>query len=92
MGILRSFNIGVSGLNAVGQGMGVISDNIANAGTTGFKSSRAEFQDVLAVSLKGIDGGDQFGAGTKLSHIKPIMTQGDVTRTESITDLAINGD
>ncbi len=92
MGILRSFNIGVSGLNAVGQGMGVISDNIANAGTTGFKSSRAEFQDVLAVSLKGIDGGDQFGAGTKLSHIKSIMTQGDVTRTESITDLAINGD
>jgi len=92
MGILRSFNIGVSGLNAVGQGMGVISDNIANAGTTGFKSSRAEFQDVLAVSLKGIDGGDQFGAGTKLSHIKSIMTQGDVSRTESITDLAINGD
>lgn len=92
MGILRSFNIGVSGLNAVGQGMGVIGDNIANAGTNGFKSSRAEFQDVLAVSLKGIDGGDQFGAGVKLSHIKPIMTQGDVARTESVTDLAINGD
>lgn len=92
MGILRSFNIGVTGLSATGQGMGVIADNIANAGTNGFKSSRAEFQDVLAVSLKGIDGGDQFGAGTKLSHIKPVMTQGDVTRTDSITDLAINGD
>ncbi|EQC45601.1 flagellar hook protein FlgE [Bacteriovorax sp. Seq25_V] len=92
MGILRSFNIGVSGLNAVGQGMGVISDNISNSGTNGFKASRAEFQDVLAVSLKGIDGGDQFGAGVKLSHIKPLMSQGDVSRTESITDLAINGD
>ena len=92
MGILRSFNIGVSGLSATGQGMGVISDNIANAGTTGFKSSRAEFQDVLATSLKGIDGGDQMGAGTKLAHIKSIMTQGDVARTDSITDLAINGD
>jgi flagellar hook protein FlgE len=92
MGILRSFNVGVSGLGAVGQGMGVISDNIANAGTNGFKSSRAEFQDVLAVSLKGIDGGDQIGAGTKLSHIKPMMTQGDVSRTESVTDIAINGD
>lgn len=92
MGILRSFNIGVTGLSATGAGMGVIADNIANAGTNGFKSSRAEFQDVLAVSLKGIDGGDQFGAGTKLSHIKPVMTQGDVTRTDSITDLAINGD
>lgn len=92
MGILRSFNIGVTGLQATGQGMGVIGDNIANAGTTGFKSSRAEFQDVLAVSLKGIDGGDQFGAGTKLAHIKPIMTQGDISRTDSVTDLAISGD
>lgn len=92
MGILRSFTIGVSGLNASGQGMGVIGDNIANAGTNGFKSSRAEFQDVLAVSLKGIEGGDQIGAGTKLGHIKPIMTQGDITRTESVTDLALSGD
>lgn len=92
MGILRSFTIGVSGLNASGQGMGVIGDNIANAGTNGFKSSRAEFQDVLAVSLKGIEGGDQFGAGTKLGHIKPVMTQGDITRTESNTDLALSGD
>ncbi len=92
MGILRSFNIGVTGLSAVGQGMGVVSDNIANAGTIGYKSSRAEFQDVLATSLKGIDGGDQFGAGTKLAHIKQIMSQGDVARTDQITDLAINGD
>lgn len=92
MGILRSFNIGVSGLQATGQGMGVISDNIANAGTVGFKASRAEFQDVLATSLKGIDGGDQFGAGTKLGHIKTLMSQGDVARTDSVTDLAVNGD
>lgn len=92
MGILRSFNIGVSGLNASGQGMGVIGDNISNSGTNGFKSSRAEFQDVLAVSLKGIEGGDQFGAGTKLGHIKPMMTQGDISRTDSSTDLAMAGD
>jgi len=91
MGILRSFNIGISGLSGMGEGMAVISDNISNAGTTGFKSSRAEFQDVLAKTLKGIDGGDQLGAGTKLAHVKPMMTQGDITRTESITDMAING-
>lgn len=92
MGILRTFNIGVSGLQATGSGLGVTADNIANAGTTGFKNSRAEFQDVLAKSLKGIDGGDQFGAGTKLAHIKTIMTQGDVARTDNVTDLAISGD
>jgi len=91
-GILGAFNIGVSGLAAAGGGMSVISDNIANAGTTGFKSSRAEFQDVLATSLKGIDGGDQFGAGVKLGHIKPQFTQGNISRTENVTDLALNGD
>src|SRR5210317_1136377 len=91
MGILQSFHIGVSGLGAAGAGMSVVGDNIANAGTNGFKSSRAEFQDVLATSLKGIDGGDQFGAGTKIAHIKPVFTQGNISRTENITDLAING-
>jgi flagellar hook protein FlgE len=91
MSILSSFNIGVSGLNAAGQSMGVIGDNIANAGTHGFKSSRAEFQDMLANSLKGIDGGDQMGSGTKLAHITSQFTQGTVARTQNITDLAING-
>jgi flagellar hook protein FlgE len=45
----------------------------------------------LATTLKGIDGGDQFGAGTKLAHIRPIFSQGNVARTENVTDLAING-
>ena len=91
MSILSSFNIGVTGLNAAGSAMGVVGDNIANAGTFGFKSSRAEFQDMLANSLKGIDGGDQMGSGTKLAHITPQFIQGTVARTQNITDLAING-
>jgi flagellar hook protein FlgE len=92
MGILNSFNIGVSGLKATGDGMAVIGDNIANAGTNGFKRSRAEFQDVLSRSLKGIDGGDQIGAGTKMAHVTPVYTQGVTQRTENVTDLALNGD
>lgn len=91
MGILSSFNIGVSGLKAAGSSMSVIGDNIANAQTFGFKGSRAEFQDMLSSSLKGIDGGDQIGSGTKLAHVTPKFTQGSVNRTESITDVAING-
>lgn len=91
MSILSSFNIGVSGLHAAGQSMSVIGDNIANAGTFGFKGSRAEFQDMLSKSLKGIDGGDQIGSGTKLAHVTSQFTQGNVQRTENITDLAING-
>lgn len=91
MGLLSSFNIGISGLNAAGSSLSVVGDNIANAGTTGFKGSRAEFQDMMAKSLKGIDGGDQIGSGVKLAHVKQMYTQGDVARTESITDLALSG-
>ena len=91
MGLLSSFNVGVSGLHAAGSSMTVIGDNIANAGTFGYKKSRAEFQDMLAKSLKGIDGGDQIGSGTKLAHVTAQYTQGNIQRTENITDLALNG-
>lgn len=91
MGLLSSFNIGISGLNAAGSSLSVVGDNIANAGTTGFKGSRAEFQDMMAKSLKGIDGGDQIGSGAILAHVKQLYTQGDISRTESITDLALSG-
>lgn len=91
MGILSSFNVGVTGLRASGESMNVIGDNIANAGTHGFKKSRAEFQDILSSSLKGIDGGDQIGSGTKLAHVTPQYTQGSINRTDNVTDLAING-
>ncbi len=91
MGLLSSFNVGVSGLKAAGSSMTVVGDNIANAGTFGFKGSRAEFQDMLSKSLKGIDGGDQIGSGTKLAHVTSQFSQGNIQRTENITDLAING-
>lgn len=91
MSVLGSFNIGVTGLKAHGGSMSVIGDNIANASTFGYKSSRAEFQDLLSRSLKGIDGGDQIGSGVKLAHVSPIFNQGTITRTENVTDLAIDG-
>jgi flagellar hook protein FlgE len=91
MSILASFNIGVTGLKAHGGSMSVIGDNIANAGTFGFKSSRAEFQDLMSRSLKSIDGGDQIGSGVKMSHVTPMFTQGTIARTENVTDLALDG-
>ncbi len=91
MGVLGSFNIGISGLRAAGDSMSVTGDNIANAGTFGFKRSRAEFQDLIARSLKGVEGGDQMGTGSKMAHITPMFTQGTINRTDNTTDLAING-
>jgi flagellar hook protein FlgE len=91
MGVLSSMWTGISGLQAQGEAMGVTADNIANANTTGFKSSRAEFADVMSRSLKGVDGGKQMGRGTRVSTITPIMSQGNLDNTERSTDLAVNG-
>ncbi len=92
MGILSSLYTGVSGLTAHGEALGVTADNIANANTTGFKASRAEFQDIIAKNLKGILGGNQIGRGVKIGAVNPILNQGNVDSTEKVTDLAISGD
>ncbi len=92
MGILSSLYTGVSGMTAQGEALGVIGDNIANANTTGFKASRAEFQDIISKNLKGILGGNQIGRGVKLGAVNPILSQGNVDPTEKATDLSISGD
>ena len=92
MGVLSSLYTGVSGLAAQGEALGVIGDNIANANTVGFKASRAEFQDIVSKSLKGILGGNQIGRGVKIGAVNPILIQGNVDSTEKATDLAISGD
>ncbi len=92
MGVLSSLYTGVSGLAAQGEALGVIGDNIANSNTTGFKASRAEFQDIVSKSLKGIQGGNQIGRGVKIGAVNPILVQGTIDATEKVTDLAISGD
>jgi len=92
MGILSSMYTGITGLQGQGEALSIYGDNIANANTVGFKTSRPEFQDVIAKSLKGLLGGNQIGRGTRLSAVNPVFTQGSITQTESATDLAITGD
>lgn len=92
MGILSSMYTGVSGLKAQGEALSVYGDNLANANTIGFKTSRPEFQDVVAKSLKGLLGGNQIGRGTRLAAVNPIFQQGSIVQTESATDLSISGD
>ncbi|MEK6554304.1 MAG: flagellar hook protein FlgE [Bdellovibrionota bacterium] len=92
MGVLSSLYTGVSGLQAQGEALGVIGDNIANANTVGFKASRAEFQDIISKSLKGILGGNQIGRGVKIGAVNPILVQGTTDSTEKSTDLALSGE
>jgi flagellar hook protein FlgE len=85
-----SFQQGLSGLDAAAQSLDVIGNNIANANTTGFKSSTAEFADVYANSIDG-SSANQVGIGTQLSGVAQQFTQGTITVTNNPLDLAING-
>jgi flagellar hook protein FlgE len=84
------FDIAISGLNAASSELRVIGNNIANAGTAGFKSSRAEFADVVAASKLG-GGSLSIGSGVQLANVSQQFTQGNVTFTNNALDVAING-
>jgi flagellar hook protein FlgE len=91
MGIQSSLYTGVSGLNANGNAMTVLGNNIANSNTIGFKSSRSVFSDMLSASVSGSGGTSQVGRGVGLSSVDNIFSQGTFENTESNTDLAIEG-
>ncbi|GAB5413247.1 MAG: flagellar hook protein FlgE [Congregibacter sp.] len=85
-----TFSTAISGINAANSDLGVISNNIANASTTGFKASRAEFADVYATSLLGA-GGNAVGLGVTLAGVTQEFGQGNINFTNNSLDLAING-
>ena len=85
-----SFNIGLSGMRAASRDLNVTGNNIANAGTAGFKQSRAEFADVYAASMLG-SGRNQQGSGVLLSEVSQLFKQGNINETQNALDLAING-
>lgn len=91
MSISSAMFAGVSGLNAHGEAMGVVGDNIANLNTTGFKYSRAHFQDLLAQNINLTSGLNQIGKGTQLAQIDPIFSQGAFQSSADACDVAING-
>src|SRR4029077_7964022 len=80
------FAVALSGLNAASADLNVTANNIANANTTGFKSSRAEFADVFAV------GAQQIGNGVRLGAVSQEFSQGGVDFTDRGMDLAISGE
>src|SRR5215510_240076 len=91
MTLLSSLFAGVSGLNSAGNAISVIGDNIANSQTTGFKSSRVEFADVLSQSIGGGGSVGQIGAGSRLAGVTNDFGQGSLETTGVTTDLGIDG-
>ena len=80
------FAVALSGLNAASSDLSVTANNIANANTTGFKASRAEFADVFAVGAQNI------GNGVAMSSVSQEFSQGGVDFTDRGLDLAISGE
>jgi flagellar basal-body rod protein FlgG len=100
--MIRALYSAATGMNAQETNIDVISNNLANVNTTGFKKSRAEFQDLIYqyVQEPGSPSsqtttkptGVQVGLGVKTASVQKIFTQGDLTTTGNQLDLAIEGD
>ncbi len=99
---MRSLNIAATGMLAQQLNVEVISNNIANMNTTGYKRQRAEFQDLLYQNLTRaganssesgtiVPSGVQLGVGVKAASVYRVIAQGTLQHTENTLDLAING-
>jgi flagellar basal-body rod protein FlgG len=99
--MLRSLWTAATGMAAQQMNMDVIAHNLANANTTGFKRSRANFQDLMyqTTSAPGaqtstdaqIPTGIQVGMGAKTTSVQKVFGQGAFTETGNQLDLAIEG-
>ena len=100
--MIRSLWTAATGMQAQTLNIDVISNNLANVSTSGFKKSRAEFQDLLYETLRpaGVSSsetsevpvGIQVGHGTRPSAVNRIFVQGDFQQTKNELDLAVEGD
>ena len=99
---MRSLDIASTGMQAQQTNVEVISNNIANMNTTGYKRQRVEFQDLLYQNLRRVGSqssdtgtvlpsGAQVGLGVRTSAIYRISEQGNLQQTENRFDLAIRG-
>ncbi len=84
------FRTALSGLNAASAELRVIGNNVANASTTGFKESRAEFNDIFATSNLGVSA-NAIGTGVRVSSVSQQFSQGNIGFTDNNLDLAVSG-
>ncbi|MBC7977450.1 MAG: flagellar hook protein FlgE [Myxococcales bacterium] len=87
MSISNSLYIGISGLQAHGDAISVVGDNIANASTIGYKRNRASFNDMLGGEINS----QRLGGGVVMGGPQTQWQQGTITRTDNPLDLGISG-
>ncbi len=99
--MIRGLWTAASGMNAQQMTIDVVANNLANSSTTGYKKSRANFQDLMyhtmliagATTTGGgqLPTGIQIGMGTRPSSVQKLYTQGDYVQTGNELDMAIEG-
>lgn len=99
--MIRSLWIAKTGMDAMQNQMDVIANNLANVSTTGFKASRAVFEDLLyqtqlqpgsqSTQQTQNPSGMQIGTGVRPIAVERLQTQGNLTQTNNSLDVAING-
>ncbi len=90
----QSFYTGISGVKSHQYSIDVLSNNIANINTTGYKESRPEFSTILSNQLTGTvfdPLNSDIGVGTQIDATTKNFKQGALVKTEGTYDLAING-
>lgn len=92
MSVTSSLYTGISGLNVNSQATSVVSNNLANSSTVGFKGSDAVFEDVFYSSITTGSGLSQVGNGAGVSTINTDYTQGSYEDSSVSTNVALNGD
>lgn len=99
--MLRSLYSSISGLQNHQVKMDIIGNNISNVNTTGYKSQRVTFEESFSQLLEGSarppggGGGTnpvQVGLGMSIGSVDTLLTQGNISSTGQITDMAIEGD
>ena len=99
--MIRSLSIAKTGLDAQQTQLDVVANNLANVATTGFKRSRAVFEDLMYQKLRQsgaqsseqtrLPSGLQVGTGVRLVATERMHTQGHPTKTDNAKDLSIQG-
>jgi flagellar basal-body rod protein FlgG len=96
--MIDALYIGETGLTAMQRQLDVISNNMANVNTNGFKKSRVDFEDVLYRTINqpnqliGLNASNQkIGSGTAIASTEKIFVNGDLQATTNQLDFAING-
>ncbi len=100
--MMRSLWSAASGMHAQQMNIDVVSNNLANVNTTGFKKSRAEFEDLMYQTMRiagsrgpsdqQIPVGIQVGLGVRTVSVHKFFTEGNLQNTDNSLDLAIEGD